>query len=96
MRFSNTFLKGLHLLLSMGHAKIAAFPSTRLTLLPTISRKAYSRIFPRRIDDRPAGLLSHADGSGVFPEARRKLTALSWEEIRLALMLDIGLKLANS
>jgi hypothetical protein len=41
-------------------------------------------------DDRPAGLLSHADGSGLFPEARPKLTALSWEEIRLALMLDIG------
>jgi hypothetical protein len=41
-------------------------------------------------DDRPVGLLSHADGSGLFPEARPKLTALSWEEIRLALMLDIG------
>jgi hypothetical protein len=41
-------------------------------------------------DDRPAGLLSHADGSGLFPEARQKLTALSWEDIRLALMLDIG------
>jgi hypothetical protein len=40
--------------------------------------------------DRPAGLLSHADGSGLFPEARPKLTALCWEEIRLALMLDIG------
>jgi hypothetical protein len=25
-----------------------------------------------------------------LPEARPKLTALSWEEIRLALMLDIG------
>jgi hypothetical protein len=41
-------------------------------------------------DDRPVGLLSHADGSGLLPEARPKLTALSWEEIRLALMLDIG------
>ena len=41
-------------------------------------------------DDRPVGLLSHADGSGLFPEARSKLIALSWEEIRLALMLDIG------
>jgi len=41
-------------------------------------------------DDRPVGLLSHADGSGLLPEARTKLTALSWEEIRLALMLDIG------
>ena len=41
-------------------------------------------------DDRPIGLLSHADGSGLFPEARSKLIALSWEEIRLALMLDIG------
>ena len=41
-------------------------------------------------DDRPAGLLSNADGSGLFPEARPKLTALSWEEIRLALMLDIS------
>ena len=41
-------------------------------------------------DDRPAGLLSHADGSGLFPEARPKLTALSWEDIRLALMLNIG------
>ena len=41
-------------------------------------------------DDSPEGLLSHADGSGLFPEARPKLTALSWEEIRLALMLDIG------
>ena len=41
-------------------------------------------------DDRPEGLLSHADGSGLLPEARPKLTALSWEEIRLALMLDIG------
>ena len=40
--------------------------------------------------DRPVGLLSHADGSGLLPEARPKLTALSWEEIRLALMLDIG------
>jgi len=40
-------------------------------------------------DDHP-GLLSHADGSGLLPEARPKLTALSWEEIRLALMLDIG------
>jgi hypothetical protein len=40
--------------------------------------------------DRPAGLLSHADGSGLFPEARPKLTALSWDEIRLALMLDIS------
>jgi hypothetical protein len=36
--------------------------------------------------DRPAGLLSHADGSGLFPEARPKLT-----EIHLALMLDISL-----
>jgi len=41
-------------------------------------------------DDSPAGLLSHADGSGLFPEARPKLTALSWEQIRLALMLDIS------
>jgi hypothetical protein len=41
-------------------------------------------------NDRPVGLLSHADGSGLLPEARPKLTALSWEEIRLALMLDIG------
>ena len=41
-------------------------------------------------DNRPVGLLSHADGSGLFPEARSKLIALSWEEIRLALMLDIG------
>src|SRR5258705_13408084 len=41
-------------------------------------------------DDCPLGLLSHADGSGLLPEARPKLTALSWEEIRLALMLDIG------
>jgi hypothetical protein len=41
-------------------------------------------------DDRSVGLLSHADGSGLLPEARPKLTALSWEEIRLALMLDIG------
>jgi hypothetical protein len=39
-------------------------------------------------DDRPEGLLSHADGSGLLPEARPKLTALSWEEIRLALMLQ--------
>ena len=39
-------------------------------------------------DDRPVGLLSHADGSGLLPEARPKLTALSWEEIRLALMLQ--------
>jgi hypothetical protein len=41
-------------------------------------------------DDRPEGLLSHANGSGLLPEARPKLTDLSWEEIRLALMLDIG------
>jgi hypothetical protein len=41
-------------------------------------------------DDYPGGLLSHADGSGLLPEARPKLAALSWEEIRLALMLDIG------
>jgi hypothetical protein len=40
--------------------------------------------------DRSVGLLSHADGSGLLPEARPKLTSLSWEEIRLALMLDIG------
>ena len=40
--------------------------------------------------DRPEGLLSHADGSGLLPEARPKLTAFSWEEIRVALMLDIG------
>jgi hypothetical protein len=40
--------------------------------------------------DRPACLLSHADGSGLFPEARPKNTGLSWEEIRLALMLDIS------
>jgi hypothetical protein len=39
-------------------------------------------------DDRPESLLSHADGSGLLPEARPKLTALSWEEIRLALMLQ--------
>jgi len=39
-------------------------------------------------NDRPVGLLSHADGSGLLPEARPKLTALSWEEIRLALMLE--------
>jgi DNA invertase Pin-like site-specific DNA recombinase len=37
-------------------------------------------------DDCPLALLSHADGSGLLPEARPKLTALSWEEIRLALM----------
>jgi hypothetical protein len=41
-------------------------------------------------DDRTVGLLSHADGSGLLPEARPKLTGLSWDEIRLALMLDIG------
>jgi hypothetical protein len=41
-------------------------------------------------DDSPLGLLAHADGSGLFPEARPKLTALSWEEIRLALLLDIS------
>jgi len=41
-------------------------------------------------DDRPVGLLSHADGSGLFPEARSKLIALSWEEISFALLLDIG------
>jgi hypothetical protein len=41
-------------------------------------------------DDCPLGLLSHADGSGLFPETRLKLTALSWDEIRLALMLDIS------
>ena len=41
-------------------------------------------------NDRSVGLLSHADGSGLLPEARPKLTAFSWEEIRLALMLDIG------
>ena len=44
----------------------------------------------RYVDDHPAGLLSHADGPGLLPEAHPKLTALSWEEIRLALMLDIG------
>jgi hypothetical protein len=33
---------------------------------------------------------SPGPGSGLLPEARPKLTALSWEEIRLALMLDIG------
>ena len=41
-------------------------------------------------NDRPVGLLSHADGSGLLPEARPKLTTFSWEEIRVALMLDIG------
>ena len=39
-------------------------------------------------DDRPVGLLSHADGSGLLPEARPKLTALSWQEIRLALQFS--------
>jgi hypothetical protein len=41
-------------------------------------------------DDRTVGLLSHADGSGLLPDARPKLTELSCGEIRLALMLDIG------
>ena len=40
--------------------------------------------------------LSHADGSGLLPEALPKLTALSWEEIRLALILDIGAKLGST
>ena len=40
--------------------------------------------------DRPAGLLSHADGSGLFPEASPKLIPLSWGEIHAALMLDIS------
>ena len=40
--------------------------------------------------DRPAGLLSHADGSGLFPEARPKLIPISWDEIHAALMLDIS------
>jgi hypothetical protein len=40
--------------------------------------------------DRPAGLLSHADGSGLFPEAHPKLIPLSWDEIHAALMLDIS------
>ena len=35
-----------------------------------------------------SGLLSHADGSVLLPEALPKLTALSWQEIRLALMLE--------
>ena len=48
-----------------------------------------SRPYVLVFDDRPAGLLSHADGSGLFPEAGSKLTALSWEDIRRALMLDI-------
>src|SRR5271165_4228370 len=48
-----------------------------------------------KLGPRPVGFLSHADGSGLLPEARPKLTALSWEEIRLALMLDIGLKLGK-
>src|SRR6266436_1479194 len=39
---------------------------------------------------RPVGLLSHADGSGLLPEARPKLTALSWDEIHAVLMLDIS------
>src|ERR1700751_780887 len=30
-------------------------------------------------DDRPVGLLTHADASGLLPEARPKLTAISWE-----------------
>jgi hypothetical protein len=41
-------------------------------------------------EDRTVGLLSHADGTGLLPEVRPKLIDLSWEEIRLALTLDIG------
>src|SRR5260370_39508318 len=41
-------------------------------------------------DDRPEGLLSHADGSGLLPEARVKRTALSVERSRPPLMLDIA------
>ena len=78
------FFKWVTLAFEYGEdAKIAAFrdpfnpPADHL-------EESYSRMFPRRIDDRPAGLLSHADGSGLFPEARPKVTALSWKEIRLA------------
>jgi hypothetical protein len=41
-------------------------------------------------NDRPIGLLSRADGSGLLPEDCPKLTSLSWEEIRLCVTLDIG------
>ncbi len=41
-------------------------------------------------EGHPAGLLSHADGSGLFPEARPKLIPLSWDDIHAALMLDIS------
>jgi hypothetical protein len=47
-------------------------------------------------DDRPVGLLSHADGSGLFPEARLKLIALSWEENPPRLDAGYRFKLANS
>ena len=61
--------------------------SARRIHFATSSHRRYVLVV---FDDRPAGLLSHADGSGLFPEARPMLTALSWEEIRLALMLDIS------
>jgi hypothetical protein len=47
-------------------------------------------------DDCPVGLLSHADGSGLQPEVRPKLTALSWEEICLALMPDVSSRLGST
>ena len=41
-------------------------------------------------DDRPVGLRSHADGSGLFPEARSKLIALSGRDLP---RLDAGHRL---
>jgi hypothetical protein len=43
-----------------------------------------------RFCGHPAGLLSHADGSDPLATGAQSSPPLSWEEIRLALMLDIG------
>ena len=67
-----------------------ALLSMRVQLANSDQLQAQSAAVRVAFNDRSVGLLSHADGSGLLPEARPKLTALSWEEIRLALMLDIG------
>jgi 4-hydroxymandelate oxidase len=79
------------LAISSGLSSLCASSSPILTnVMPKAPPSALVDSAAVVFDDRPEGLLSLADGLGLLPEVRPKLTALSWEEIRLALMLDIG------
>jgi isopentenyl diphosphate isomerase/L-lactate dehydrogenase-like FMN-dependent dehydrogenase len=79
------------LAISSGLSSLCASNSPILTnVMPKAPPSALVDSAAVVFDDRPEGLLSLADGLGLLPEVRPKLTALSWEEIRLALMLDIG------